>query len=183
MALALLWLVACGTATAPPGPGISTAAPSATAAAFPRTVTDSKGTSLTLAAAPKRIVSLSPAVTEVLFAIGAGPQVVASDRFSDFPPEAAKTAKLDYSQPSAEAAVALSPDLVVMTSRQQQQVEQFRTLRLPVLYMEEPTSIDATIENVRLYGGITGHLAEANTLADAMRARVARVTAQVPSGD
>ena len=179
---ALLWLAACGTGTPTPSAATSTAAPSASAAAFPRTVNDSKGTGLTLSAAPQRIISLSPAVTEVLFAIGAGPQVVASDRFSDFPAEAARTAKLDYSQPSAEAAVALSPDLVVMTSRQQQQVPQFRTLRLPVLYMEEPTTIDAAIENVRLYGGITGHLAEANTLADAMRARVARVVAQVPSG-
>ena len=182
MVAALLWLAACGANTPAPSAATSTAAPSATAAAFPRTVTDSKGTSLTLDAAPKRIVSLSPAVTEVLFAIGAGSQVVASDRFSDFPVEAAKTAKLDYSQPSAESALALSPDLVVMTSRQQQQVPQFRALRLPVLYMEEPTSIDAAIENVRLYGGITGHPAEANALADSMRALVARVVAQVPSG-
>jgi iron complex transport system substrate-binding protein len=179
-ALALLWLVACSTGPSSPSP---TAVPSAPAAAFPRTVSDSKGASLTLAAPAKRIVSLSPAVTEVLFAIGAGPQIVASDRFSDFPAEAAKTAKLDYSQPSAEATVALSPDLVIMTTRQQQQVEQFRALRLPVLYMEEPTSLDATIEKVRFYGGITGHAAEADALANVMRARIARVTAQVPSGD
>lgn len=158
----------------------STAIPAAT---FPQTVTDSRGTRLDLAAAPRRIVSLSPGVTEMLFAVGSGAQIVATDRFSDYPAEAARTTKLDYSQPSAEAAVALTPDLVIMTTRQESQVEQFRALRLPVLFMEEPRSLAAVVESARLYGRITGHAAEGDRLASALQARIDRVTAQLPPGD
>ena len=162
----------------------ATAAASATpAAAFPQSATDSRGVRLELAAAPKRIVSLSPGVTEMLYAIGAGTQIVATDRFSDFPPEAARTTKLDYSQPSAEAAVALTPDLVIMTTRQEGQVEQFRALRLPVLFMEEPKSLAAVVESARLYGRLTGHAAEGEQLAASLQARIDRVVAQLPAGD
>ena len=186
LVLAALGLVAvaCGReATAPVSATATTTASTTPAAAFPQTVPDSRGTRLELASAPKRIISLSPGVTEMLYAIGAGGQVVASDRFSDFPEEATRTTKLDYSQPSAEAAVALTPDLVIMTTRQESQVEQFRSLRLPVLFMEEPKSLSAVIESARFYGRITGHAAEGDRLATALQARIDRVVAQLPAGE
>jgi len=166
--------------TTAPAPATASATP---AAAFPQSATDSRGVRLELAAAPKRIISLSPGVTETLYAIGAGGQIIATDRFSDFPAEAARTTKLDYSQPSAEATVALSPDLVIMTTRQEGQVEQFRALRLPVLFMEEPKSLAAVIESARLYGRLTGHAAEGERLAASLQARIDRVVAQVPPGE
>lgn len=161
-------------------------APSPTAAtleAFPQTVTDSRGTQLQLGGAPRRIISLSPGVSEVLFAVGAGAQVVATDRFSDYPAEAARTAKLDYSQPSAEAALAHSPDLVIMTTRQESQVEQFRALKLPVLFMEEPKTLAAVVESARLYGRITGHAAEGERLASALQGRIDRIASQVQGAE
>jgi iron complex transport system substrate-binding protein len=178
--LTLLATAACDTSTSAPP---ATVTPASTPAAFPRTVTDSTGKALRLDRAPKRVISLSPGATEALFAIGAGGQVVATDRFSDFPPEAAATEKLDYSQPSAEAVVALHPDLVIMATRQQAQVDQFRALQLPVLFMEEPKTVQAVIESIRFYGGITGHSADADALAAKMETRIAKITSQVPAGD
>lgn len=181
LAVLLALVVGCAPDAAPSAPAST---PTATPApAFPQTVTDSRGARLELTAAPKRIISLSPGVTEMLFAVGAGPQVVATDRFSDYPAEAARTTKLEYSQPSAEAAVALAPDLVIMTTRQEGQVEQFRALRLPVLFMEEPKSLATVVASARLYGRITGHAAEGEQAAAAMQARIDRVTAQLPPGD
>ena len=99
-----LFLAACaGSATSSPSPSaagvVPTAAPTATVAptpsaspsaapAFPVTVTDDDGTAITLASAPQKIVSLTPAVTETLFAVGAGDRVVATDDASDYPAEA-----------------------------------------------------------------------------------------------
>lgn len=175
-------VLGCGSGASVPPPATTT--PSATpAAAFPQAVTDSRGVRLELAAAPRRIISLSPGVTEMLYAIGAGTQIVATDRFSDFPAEAARTTKLEYTQPSAEATVALTPDLVIMTGRQEGQVEQFRALRLPVLFMEEPKSLAAVVESARLYGRLTGHAAEGEQLAASLQARIDRVIAQLPPGE
>jgi len=69
----------------------------------------------TSAAAPHRIVSLSPTATEDLFAIGAGPQVVAVDDQSNYPLNAPKT-KLSGYTPNAEAIASYQPDLVVVSA-------------------------------------------------------------------
>ena len=91
-------LAACSTAGASPSPSPSPSAtatdPPATvspspAAAFPITVTDDEGTAVEIAAEPQRIVTLTPATTEILFKLGAGPRVVATTDFDDYPPEAA----------------------------------------------------------------------------------------------
>ena len=101
----VLVLAACAGGAASPAPTASplaavptaTAAPTATPAptpsptpapAFPATLTDDEGTAVTLAAEPTKIVSLTPAVTETLFAVGAGDRVVATDDSSDYPAEA-----------------------------------------------------------------------------------------------
>src|SRR5205807_1747460 len=64
------------------------AAAQAQPATFPLTITDDAGVASTFAAPPQRIVSLSPGLTEITFAVGAGNRLVAVDTFSDFPPEA-----------------------------------------------------------------------------------------------
>src|SRR4051812_13309648 len=64
--------------------------------------------------APRRIVSLAPSVTELLFALGAGDSVVGVTRYDDFPPEVARLPRVDgFVDPDAEAVLALHPDLVV----------------------------------------------------------------------
>ena len=83
--------------------------------AFPVTV-GSGGHTITLGQRPEAIVSLSPTATEMLFAIGAGAQVVAADEFSDYPAEA-PTTKLSGYDPNVEAIVSYEPDLVVLQER------------------------------------------------------------------
>ena len=109
--LALLALSGCGgddstAAKSPP------AAPKveSSQSGFPLTVTDSSGAAVTLSEQPKRIISYSPAVTESLFAIGAGPQLVAVDKFSDYPDGTRALPKLEYSKPAPEPALGYSPD-------------------------------------------------------------------------
>lgn len=178
VAVALVTL-ACGSAGSPPTPSPTSTATSAPATAFPRTVTDSSGAQVTLAAPPKRIVSLSPALTEVLYAIGAGDRVVATDRFSDYPEAATRTPKLEYSAPSAEATLAFTADLVIMTTRQKPELPQFRALKLPVLYLEEAASVQGVLDNVALLGSLTGQDREAQALVTSMRGRIDAVTSKV----
>ena len=102
--------VSAAPAAGGPAQGSTAAAP-----AFPRTVTDRGGQPITIPARPERIVSLAPGMTEVLFAIGAGPRIVATDLYSDYPDAARRTEKLDYTRPSSEQVLALRPDLVLMS--------------------------------------------------------------------
>ncbi len=113
--------------------------------AFPVTIKDSAGTDVRLERMPDRIVSLSPGATEILYAIGAGGRVVGTDQFSDYPAATATTTKLDYSGPNPEAALALRPDLVIMATRQQAQVEQFRRLGMTVFFAREPEDLEAFV--------------------------------------
>lgn len=146
---------------------------------FPRTITDSSNTKVTIAAQPKRIVSLSPAATEILYALGAGDRVVGSDKFSNYPEAALKTPKLDYSKPDPEAALALNPDLVIMATRQEEQVQQFRDLKMTVLFFEEAATVEGVYDSITLLGQLTGHDDQAAQLVAGMRQRVTAMTSKV----
>lgn len=182
--LALL-VTACGDDAADPTATPTEAAPTATASvaatlpAFPLTVTDSSGASIVIEARPERIVSHSPAVTEILFAIGAGAQVVAVDDFSDYPKEAVALQQVRYSDPDPEQGVALEPDLILFGGRQQGSVEAFRALSLPVFLMEEAVTLEAVLDDIMLIGRISGHAAEAEVLAAELRGRIDAIAAKV----
>ncbi|MDA0353318.1 MAG: ABC transporter substrate-binding protein [Chloroflexi bacterium] len=183
--LIAMLLVACGDTA----DGTSTASPTATVAveatgtteATPITVTDSDGFVLEFAAPPERIISFSPGATEILFAIGAGDQVIAVDEFSDYPAAAVALEHVSYSEPDPEQALGLDPDLVILATRQQESVEQFRSLDLRVLFNREPESVQAVLDNILLFGQITGHEAEAAALVAEMTDRIEAVTSALAS--
>ncbi len=195
LVVAALLLVACSGDSATPTPSAAGASPTATSPATgPATSTptapaiveavDSGGATLTLEDPAQRIVSHSPGATEILFALGAGAQVVAADEFSDYPAEAAALPKVAYTSPDPEQDLAHDPDLVILAGNQQQSVAQFRTVGLPVFYLEEPTDLEGVVESIRTLGVLAGREAEAATLAadmeerlDAARAAVADVEA------
>jgi len=152
-------------------------------AAFPFTFTDSADVEVTLQAPARRIVSYSPGATEILFAIGAGDQVIAADEFSDFPAATKALERVAYSDPDPERALTLDPDFLIMTSRQVEQAPQFRRAGLNVALLLEPESLDGVIENIRLLGRVTGNVDQANALADDMRTRIDAVIATISGSD
>ncbi len=162
------------TSTPTPSP-TPTATP--TPAAYPRTVEDSAGTAVTLEAAPERIISYSPGATEILFALGAGDRVVAADDFSDFPAAAAELPKVAYSSPDPERALSLEPDLLLMASRQREQIEQFRSLGMTVLFLDSAQDIEGVFGTIELLGEVTGNEQQAADLAAPIRARIEAVSA------
>jgi iron complex transport system substrate-binding protein len=151
----------------------------------PLVVADSDGFEVEFAELPSRIISFSPGATEILFAIGAGDQVIAADQFSDFPAETADLEQVSYSAPDPERSLGLDPDLVIMATNQQESVEQFRGLGLVVLFNLEPDSVEGVLENISLLGKVTGHDEEAAALVDEMESRIEAVEtalADVESG-
>ncbi|MCW3820226.1 ABC transporter substrate-binding protein [Micromonospora sp. DR5-3] len=171
LAVGALLLGGCAekTATDTPAAGGSSAA-----AAFPATVGK-----LTLEKRPEKIVSLSPSATEMLFAIGAGKQVVAVDDQSNYPPEAPKS-DLSGFQPNAEAIAGKSPDLVVLSNDINKIVDQLTTLKIPVLLTPAATTLDDTYQQITDLGTLTGHPSEAADVTKKMKDDIAALTKDLP---
>ncbi|MFG3688029.1 ABC transporter substrate-binding protein [Micromonospora sp. NPDC047740] len=144
------------------------------AAAFPATVGK-----LTLEKRPEKIVSLSPSATEMLFAIGAGKQVVAVDDQSNYPPEAPKS-DLSGFQPNAEAIAGKNPDLVVLSNDINKIVDQLTTLKIPVLLTPAAATLDDTYQQITDLGTLTGHASEAADVTKKMKDDIAALTKDLP---
>jgi len=167
------------TAAASATPESSPSAEVSATPAFPVSVTDSSSTTVTFTEAPKRIISYSPGATEVLFAVGAGSQVIGVDKFSDYPAETSTKTRLEYSKPAPEPALALEPDLVIMATRQEGQVTQFRALGMTVLLLKEPADLAAVLDQVRTLGKVTGHAPEGERNAAALQERIDAVEKRI----
>lgn len=134
------------------------------------TVQAANGT-VTLPGVPKRIVSLSPTHTETLFAIGAGPQVVAVDEYSDHPADAPKT-KLSGFKPNAEAIIGYKPDLVVLSDDLDGIVKALEKVKVPVLLEPAATRLEDAYDEIMDLGTATGRAEQARRLTDDMRRRI-----------
>ncbi|MEU4642741.1 ABC transporter substrate-binding protein [Micromonospora sp. NPDC023814] len=170
LAVAALALGACAEKTTDtPAAGGSSAA-----AAYPVTVGK-----LTLDKRPEKIVSLSASATEMLFAIGAGPQVTAVDDNSNYPPDAPKTDLSGFS-PNAEAIAGKSPDLVVLSDDRNKIVEQLTTLKIPVYLTPAATTLDDSYRQITELGTLTGHAGEAADVTKRMKDDIAKLVAGLP---
>jgi iron complex transport system substrate-binding protein len=163
------------------GPSTTRAAAATT---YPLTVTDDSGVAATFAAAPKRIVSLSPGFTEIVFALGAGDRLVAVDSFSDYPPaaQAIQPRLRTYPAPSVEAIVGLDPDLVLSLVEPDDTLDQLRRQGIPVLKLF-PRDFDATVVAITRLGDVLDASGRAAPIADDMRRRRDAVVAAVAAAD
>jgi iron complex transport system substrate-binding protein len=185
-ALAVL-LAACTPAAAPaPAPVVptNTSAPVPTDEPAPAdttiTMVDGLGRTVTLAAPAQKVVSLAPSNTEVLYALGAGAQVIGRDDFSNYPEEALAVASVggsmgDY---NLEEITRLQPDLVLAAEiNTPELVNALENLGLTVFYLSNPDEIEGIYTNLEIVGRLTGREAEAAALNTSLQARVARIDA------
>lgn len=167
----LALLASCAPAAAPQ----PTAAPTPAAAL---TLVDGLGRNVTLAQPAQKIVSLAPSNTEILFALGAGDQVIGRDAFSDYPEQALALPDAGGSMGdfNLEEVTRLQPDLVLLAETNAPElVKSLEDLGLTVYYLSNPTDFDGLYGNIEIVGALTGHSAEAETLNAALRARVQEV--------
>jgi len=142
-------------------------------------VRDDTGSNITLRAPAKRIVSLAPHVTELLFAAGAGDSLVGVDSYSNFPPEATRLPVVgSHERLNLEAILALKPQLLVawQSGNVRTQVEQLGNLGIPVFY-SEPRRLEDIASNLERLGLLAGTSAVANKAAREFRLRLGGLTA------
>ena len=142
--------------------------------------TDGLGREVKLEAPAQKIVSLAPSNTEILFAIGAGSQVVGRDEFSDYPAEAASIESIggSFGEYNVEAIVALEPDLVLAAEiNTPELVKQLEDLGLTVYYLKNPVTLEEMYTNLETMAQLTGH--NVSDLVDSLKARVQAVDEKV----
>ena len=127
----------------------------------------------------ERIISLSPTATEILFAIGAGEQVVAVDDQSNFPSNAPVTDLSGYT-PNVEAIAAYDPDLVVTSYDPGDLVDGLNVLGIKPLIQSAAMTLEDTYSQIIELGELTGHSKEAEKLNKEIQSSVSSVT---PSGN
>ncbi len=144
---------------------------------FPITI-DAPNGEVTLEEQPERIVSISPTATEMLFAIGAGDQVVAADDFSNYP-EDAPTTDISLSSPNVEAIVGYEPDLVVLSDGAEDVVDPLEAVEIPVIVEPAAVELDDAYTQIEQLGAATGHGAEAAEVVGQMQTDIDEITADV----
>jgi iron complex transport system substrate-binding protein len=147
----------------------------ASASAAPITVRDDDGNVVTLQKPAQRIISLSPHVTELLYAAGAGDKIVGTVTYSDYPEAAKKIPRVsDNRLVDLERVAAMKPDLIViwMHGGFERQIEGLRKLGVP-LFHSEPTKLDGISDNIIRLGQLTGTETVANATATDLRTQFA----------
>jgi iron complex transport system substrate-binding protein len=135
-------------------------------------------------AAPQRIVSASASHTEILYALGAGARVMATDQFSNYPEAAQATAKLDAFNLAVESVAAFAPDLVILSFDPGDVRAGLAALNIPTLLFAPPATLDDVYDQIAALGEATGLNGEAVALAGSMEAEVSRIVSAVsPGGD
>jgi iron complex transport system substrate-binding protein len=172
-------LAACGkkdntTGVSPEASKTSAATPTAATlkkTQYPLKVKDATGKEFTFEKAPERIVSVSPAETEALFAIGLADKIYGVSDFDDYPDAAKSKPKMGgITKPNQEAMIAANADVVFTgVSMKKDVVEKLREVKLNV-FKVEPKTLDDVITDITLFGQITDHQDQADKVVAKMKA-------------
>lgn len=141
-------------------------------------VTDGTGKQITLPAPAKKIISLAPANTEILFALGAGSQIIGRDTTSDYPEQAKAITDVGggFGELNLEAILAQNPDLVIASMlTPSEQTKALEDAGLTVFTLGNPSNFEGLYSNMLTLAKLTGHEAEAEALVGDLRQRVAAV--------
>lgn len=142
-----------------------------------RQVVDEAGRTVTLPVKIDRIVSLAPNLTEIVYAVGAGDQLVGNTEYCDYPFQAKSVAKIgDTIHPSVERIIALKPQIVLVSTASQleaftKQLDQQTT----AVYVTNPRSFEEIFHSIRTLGDLFGHRDWAASVVQDLRSRAAAV--------
>jgi iron complex transport system substrate-binding protein len=144
-------------------------------------ITDVLGRRVSLNGIPQRIVSLAPSFTEILFAIGAGPQVVGVTEYCNYPPEAASRTKVGGFSGitvNVEQIVVLKPELVIVSGDMHERIIALLDGLGIKSFAVEPSTFAQVYTSIETIGRLTGHESDAARVVADMRAKITRAQAR-----
>ncbi|GFN34834.1 ABC transporter substrate-binding protein [Tepidimicrobium xylanilyticum] len=147
---------------------------------FPLTITDFLDRKVTLIKEPKRIVSLAPSTTELLYALGVGDKVVGVTEYDDYPPEVEKVPKVGgYKGANIEAIIAQNPDLILASNQSgKEEIETLENMGIPVLVMEAK-NIEGIYKSIKLLAEITEAEEKGEEIINGMKTEINKIKEKV----
>ena len=151
--------------------------------AFPVTLKDAEGNEVTITEEPKRIVSLMPSNTEILFELGVGDKVVGVNDNDNYPTEVANIEKIGGMEYNLEKIMSLKPDLVVAHASGMygfgDGVAQLEAAGIPVFVVQNAVTFEETYETIAQIGQLTGTTTKADEINKAIQAKLDEIAAKV----
>ena len=146
----------------------------------PRTFVDDLGRKLYLAQPPKRIVSLAPSITEMLFALGLDEEIVGVTEFCNYPSAALDKPKVGYAQPNLESIVALRPELIVAPKSflRVDLLNRLEQLKIPTMLLDAQT-VEDILRHIQLLGRMVGRVPESIKVTETIRKQMTVLTARL----
>ena len=146
-----------------------------------RTIKDDAGRSVTLSVAVRRVVSLAPNLTEIVFAVGGGDRLVGRTSYCDFPAEAKSVTEVgDTLHPSLERIIALKPQVVLISTSSQLEVftQQLQNQNIAV-FVTDPRDLEGVFRSIQQVGEILGQQDEASLVVQKLHERANAVETAV----
>ena len=146
----------------------------------PRTFMDDAGRKLFLANHPKRIISLAPSITEILFSINLEDEIVGVTEFCDFPEKAKEKTKVGYAKPNIESIVALQPDLILAPKSfmRADLLRKLEQLKIPTFILEAHT-VEEIMAHIKLLGRMMGKTEVANERTTSLRRQITEISGRL----
>jgi len=155
-------------------------------AAFPVTVTDATKSKITIKKEPKRIVSLMPSNTEILYALNKGKDVVGVTDYDNYPTSVSKIAKVSDKNtltPNVEKIISLKPDLVLAhqssLSTAGDAFKQLKAAGITVYVVKDAETFDSVYGTILDIGKVTGKVKEANSVVNKMKTSLKKIQDKV----
>jgi iron complex transport system substrate-binding protein len=147
------------------------------------TVTDDYGRTVVVPADPQRVVSLSPAVTEIIYALGAQDILVGRTDFCEYPPEAQDIPSIGgISNLNVESILSLNPDLVISGSMVGKKVtDQMDAMGIPMVCVIEKPKFEALYDNIAAIGKLVGREREADSIIENLELRIENLISSTDS--
>ncbi|WP_459128696.1 ABC transporter substrate-binding protein [Guggenheimella bovis] len=148
--------------------------------AEPIKVTDSLGTEVTFEKPVEKVVSLAPNMTEILFAVGAGKQVVGRTDYCEYPKEAAEIPSIgSMLEPDVEKIITAKPDVVLLANPNEEVTKKLAEAGVKALVLQNATKVDKTFEIIETIANLTGHKEEGQKVTADMKAKIEEVANMV----
>ena len=132
---------------------------------------------------PQNVLSISPAATEILFAIGAGNSIVAIDSHSNFPNQTENLPKLGFHDVNTEVIMSYEPDFIITTGGHEDLTQQLRTLGITTVLLDGAVSIDGIYLQISLLGEIMALEGNAQVLITNMEKQISTIEKKIESVD
>jgi iron complex transport system substrate-binding protein len=163
---------------------VRAAAGTAQEAGFPLTLTDDASRTVTIGSPARRVVSLAPANTEIVYALGAFDRLQGVTTYDDYPADVKNVAKVgDFTTPNLEAIAAAKPDLILVTGGVQADVIEKLSGLGAVVMVVDPTDVDGVYEGILLVAKALGVAAKGIEVTDSMKAELASITERIGSAE